>query len=514
MSRSVNVPSFRLDVAGFGVLDVLSFTGTEAISQVYGFDLHVRCAHPTRNLCGLRLCTAHMVLGLPGEGIHGVILAVEAQPTGGHWRLHLGPRLACLAWRRQPRIFQDMSVIQILAHVLGEHGIDEHARRFELSASHPIQVYCVQHGESDLDFVQRLCAWAGLRYHFQHARGGHLLVFNDSRGRQRRTARGFYRAPPGRPGVQAFAVQVGAGEPRPKGRSGQTASGESDLLQLHCGVLLPLSAHPRREWNHLWLLTRVEHHGEQQAAVPYRNRFQAVAWEVAPVLGQPRVPPSLPGIYRARIEGPQPGREYRDEVGRIAVRFEALTSPTWCWLVVCPRLLGPRPLVAGSTVLVRFVEGDPRRPLVVAALDPALPAVVKTALAAPNPRLHMHFDWAELMGPAREIQLAGGPRVQFEPGARMQVGVGDSQVRWADDVLAFSSPHLEFKACALNPVAVSSTVDRRLSPQGRADLLELLRAGHPLILLCRKPGGGSFSHCRDPLCACRVAARDDSHGES
>lgn len=516
MPRSANAPSFRLDIAGFGALDVLSFTGTEAINQVYGFDLNVRSHHPNRNLCGLLLRTAHMALGQPGEGVHGVILAVRAQPVDGHWQLHLGPRLACLAWRRQPRIFQDMNVIQILAHVLGEHGIGERARRFDLSVAYPAQAFCVQQGESDLDFVQRLCSCAGLRYHFQHARGAHLLVFSDGRGRLRRTARGFYRAPSGRPGVQAFTVQVGADEPRPRGRSGQLARGESDLLQLRCGTLLPLSAHPRREWNHLWLLTLVEHHGDLQAASVYRNRFQAVAWEVAPVSGQPGIPPSLPGMYRARIEGPQPNREYRDERGRIAVRFEALVSPSWCWLQVCPRLPGARLLLPGSSVLVRFVQGDPQRPLVVAVLDPALPEVARTAVAvmAPSRRLHMHFDWAGLMGPAREIQLADGPRLQFEPGVRMHFGVGDSHVHWVDEVLQFSSPKLAFEARAPRPVAVSSGVDRRLSPQGRADLLELLRAGHPLVLLCRKPGGGSFSHCRDAVCTCRAAASDHSHGES
>ena len=520
MPNSVNAPSFRLDIAGFGALDVLSFTGSEAINHVYGFDLHVRCTHPSENLSGLLFRTAHMLLGQPGEGIHGVVLVVEAQAVRGDWRLHVGPRLACLAWRRQPRIFQDMSVVQILAHVLGEHGIGESARRFELSARQPALSYCVQQGESDLAFVQRLCACAGLRYHFQHSRRGHLLVFSDSRGRQRRTARGFYRATGGAPGVQGFSVQVGAQEPPPKGRSRQLASGESDLMWLRCGVLLPLSAHPRREWNHLWLLTRVEHHGERHARVRYRNRFQAVAWEVAPVLDDVYAPVSLPGVYRARIVGPQPGLGHRDEAGRIAVRFEVLASPTLCWLAVSPQLLRGLPgsadgLVAGSVVLVRFVQGDPQRPLIVACLDPAWPVVARggAMAVADNHRLRMQVQWLELMGPAREIQLANGPWLRFEPGTRMQFCVGNSRVRFIDDTLEFSSPKLAFKARATVPGAAPARLDTRLSPQGRADLLELLRAGHPLILLCRKPGGGSFSHCRDPLCACRAAAGSDSRGE-
>lgn len=520
MPSSVNEPSFQLDIAGFGALDVLSFSGHEAISQVYEFDLQVRCTRAPQNLSGLLLRPAHMVLGQPGEGIHGLILGVEAASDSGHWHLRLGPRLACLAWRRQPRIFQQMNVVQILTHVLAEHGIGEDARRFDLSTSHPALAYCVQYDESDLDFVQRLCGGAGLRYHFQHARRGHLLVFSDSRGRERRSARGFYRPASGGPCIQAFSVQVRAAQATPKSRSGQLASGESDLMRLRCGTLLPLSAHPQCEWNHLWLLTRVEHYGKRHALTRYRNRFQAVAWEVNPSIEHAHAAPSMPGLYRARIMGPECGQPYRDDAGRVAVRFDTLASPSLCWLAVSQQLLSgrgesTRDLVVGAVVLVRFVQGDPLQPLIVACQDPVLPVAVSTpkAAVAAIDRLRVRFDWPELMGPAREIQLGGGPRLQFEPGTRMHFDVGDSSVRFVDDVLEFASPKLEFNACASMPRPVLARTDTRLSPQGRADLLELLRAGHPLILLCRQPAGGSFSHCRDPLCACRVAARRAAQGE-
>ena len=37
----------------------------------------------------------------------------------------------------------------------------------------------MQFGESDLAFIQRLCAELGIHYHFQHSPEGHLLVFGD-----------------------------------------------------------------------------------------------------------------------------------------------------------------------------------------------------------------------------------------------------------------------------------------------------------------------------------------------
>jgi type VI secretion system secreted protein VgrG len=36
-------------------------------------------------------------------------------------------------------------------------------------------------------------------------------------------------------------------------------------------------------------------------------------------------------------------------------------------------------------------------------------------------------------------------------------------------------------------------------------LLSLLQSSEPLVLLCLLPGGGSFSHCREPVCTCRAA---------
>src|SRR5690606_12156318 len=44
----------------------------------------------------------------------------------------------------------------------------------------PTRDYCVQYGETDLHFVQRLCEEEGLHYHFQHSADAHVLVFGDN----------------------------------------------------------------------------------------------------------------------------------------------------------------------------------------------------------------------------------------------------------------------------------------------------------------------------------------------
>ncbi|WP_282344973.1 contractile injection system protein, VgrG/Pvc8 family, partial [Pseudomonas sp. PS02288] len=82
------------------------------------------------------------------------------------------PQLAYLAYRINQRIFQHLSVPQIVAQVLEEHGILAGAYRFGLSASYPERLYCTQYDESDLHFVQRLCEEEGIHYHFEHSAAG------------------------------------------------------------------------------------------------------------------------------------------------------------------------------------------------------------------------------------------------------------------------------------------------------------------------------------------------------
>ena len=90
------------------------------------------------------------------------------------------PQLSYLALRTNQRIFEHMTVPQIVAQVLQEHGIALGGYQFQLGPTvYPKRDYCVQYDESDLHFVQRLCEEEGIHYHFQHSEQGHVLVFGD-----------------------------------------------------------------------------------------------------------------------------------------------------------------------------------------------------------------------------------------------------------------------------------------------------------------------------------------------
>src|SRR3990172_2654123 len=81
------------------------------------------------------------------------------------------------SWGRRGRIFQGLSIPEIVKQVLDEGSV---ASRASLSRTYPRREYRVQHQESDLDFVSRLLEEEGISYWFDHERGGHTLVLGDN----------------------------------------------------------------------------------------------------------------------------------------------------------------------------------------------------------------------------------------------------------------------------------------------------------------------------------------------
>ena len=181
MSNPATEPAIRLDVAGlFQSFEVLDFTGTEAISQPFVYELEVLLDDPELDLASLLYRSAYLHLGAPGNGVHGQLHElVQSQYGPGPRRCHvrLQPKLSGLSQRHNQRIFSARSVPQILAQVLKEHGITEEDRRFDLRGDYPLRDFCMQNRESDLQLLQRLCAEENIHYYFEHHKRGHCLVF-------------------------------------------------------------------------------------------------------------------------------------------------------------------------------------------------------------------------------------------------------------------------------------------------------------------------------------------------
>ena len=436
MFDPVNEPSFRLDVAGLpDPFEVLAFTGREAISEPFVFDVDLLIDDPTLDLASLLYRPAVLHFGPERSALQGLLHELVQRDHGPAVRLchvRLGPRLACLSQRYSQRIFNALSVPEILSQVLREHGITGEDRRFELSGDYPPRDFCTQYRESDLQFLQRLCAQESLHYHFEHHARGHCVVFSDGRGHFRLGASAPFKVDGEQPAVRQFQLHAGQ-------RNAPSAEGRTDLPMLRSGQLMPLAGHPVADWNHLWLLTHVEHQGSQDPWVPYSNQIRAIHWE-APFVPPPcAVKPRMPSLQRAwvvDVDEPRP-----DPSRPVAVQFDWLyqgegASPSYCWLPLSVELGDPSrsPLSEGTEVVVSFIEGDPDQPLICGFL--------------PSPA---KVEEVEIPGPTEEGPVDEG-------------------------------------------------------------MLELLRSGEPLVLLCLLPGGGSYSHCAQEPCTCRAVTGFDRSG--
>ena len=324
MFAPANQTHFSLHIEGIEHdLQVLEFSGREAISQPYRFELELVSEHPDIDLESLLQQSAFLAFAGSGAGIHGHIYHAAQGESGKRltrYRLVLVPRLAYLTHRTNQRIFQHLSVPQIIARVLEEHGIlagDSH--RFDLGpVIYPERDYCVQYDETDLHFIQRLCEEEGIHYHFRHSEAGHMLVFGDDQTVFPTLAPVAYQQDSGlvadEPVIKRFGVRVetrtsrvtrrdydfekprltmeaavqgdiqpdledydypGRFVDRERGKhlsrralerhrhDFELAEGASDQPLLVSGHFLSLSEHPRGDWNQLWLLTEIHHEGKQ-----------------------------------------------------------------------------------------------------------------------------------------------------------------------------------------------------------------------------------------------------------
>ena len=76
------------------------------------------------------------------------------------------------------RVFQDLSVPDIVKKVFGDHSVANF--EFKLFRQYPPRTYCVQYRESDFNFIARLLEYEGIYWYFKHTNGKHQLVLVDS----------------------------------------------------------------------------------------------------------------------------------------------------------------------------------------------------------------------------------------------------------------------------------------------------------------------------------------------
>jgi type VI secretion system secreted protein VgrG len=173
-----------LIVQGSDALSARSFSISESMSAPFDASIVAMSREDDLDLDGLIGAPATLAIGEPGgERVFAGVIAeaeqVHAESTGlSTYSIRIVPKIALLAHRSQSKVFQRQSVPEIVTKVLTSFGIQV---RSELDKSaYPEHEYRVQHGESDLDFVNRLLEEAGIAWSLEPSRDhGSIVVLTD-----------------------------------------------------------------------------------------------------------------------------------------------------------------------------------------------------------------------------------------------------------------------------------------------------------------------------------------------
>jgi type VI secretion system secreted protein VgrG len=178
-------------VLGKDALLLQGFRGQESISRLFHFDLYMHSENRSIQMETIVGKKATIVIVLPDKKeryINGVIssfsqagstpLEMGTNPKiFAHYSATLVPWMWMLTRTSDCRIFQGMTVPDIIAKIFQEHKLDFKNR---LHGDFKQREYSVQYRETDFNFVSRLMEEEGIFYFFEHEAEKHSLILaND-----------------------------------------------------------------------------------------------------------------------------------------------------------------------------------------------------------------------------------------------------------------------------------------------------------------------------------------------
>lgn len=162
---------------------LLSFDGIEQISSLFNFQIEVLSKNHSikpEDLIGKTISLniqdkqKRTFNGYISRFVYGEINANNLR----QYHLEMVPWLWFLSKTNNHRVFQEKSTEDIVSTVFADLGFNDY--KFELSGSAVIREYCVQHNESDLDFISRLLEEDGIAYYFEQKSDSHILHLVDA----------------------------------------------------------------------------------------------------------------------------------------------------------------------------------------------------------------------------------------------------------------------------------------------------------------------------------------------
>ena len=163
-------------------LDILGLTAEEALSTPFCYALTFTCTDKALDPAAFLLQDGTLTLQAPVDRGFGVRVMQPVRVVQGivtrftklatskdesRYELALQPRLALLSRSHQNAIYQDMSVPQIVEHILRtRHDMRGQDFLFTLMNAYPRREQVMQYGEDDLTFISRLLAEVGIWFRF------------------------------------------------------------------------------------------------------------------------------------------------------------------------------------------------------------------------------------------------------------------------------------------------------------------------------------------------------------
>jgi len=165
---------------GEDVLLLQAFTGHEGVSRLFQFDLRMHSKNRSIAFDSIvgKKATIKIILDDGKERfINGLISSFSqggTSTTFAHYHATLVPWLWMLTRTSDCRIFQNISVPDIIQKIFKEYGFSDFKNK--LYGSFEERDYCVQYRETDFNFVSRLMEEEGMFYFFEHEESKHTLV--------------------------------------------------------------------------------------------------------------------------------------------------------------------------------------------------------------------------------------------------------------------------------------------------------------------------------------------------
>jgi len=180
---------FKSSVGNF---DVWKFKGCECINKPYRFQIFLKAydSHiDPADLVKKRAVFSLLINSSQFRYINGIIGKVsllnpfieKINKSFSIYYVELYPLLWLLKWKKQTRIFQEISVPDIISFILDNAGLEEnfYYSMKGLTKNYPKREYCVQYNETDYRFIIRLMSETGIFFFFKQGNNKEEIIFGD-----------------------------------------------------------------------------------------------------------------------------------------------------------------------------------------------------------------------------------------------------------------------------------------------------------------------------------------------